>query len=179
MIASALGLDNLFNGVKDKLVTLGGYILNLPSSIAENIKGFFENIGDKLVSIGELVLDVPEKILEGIKGIIVPDDGYIEDKLAYLTEEFNRLGIGTYDMSGIMSTETALADITGTYGGKSVTFVNMKVVDTVVVKFRPVIRGFMWLMLVIYNYNQFMGLIGQQALTLGSMIRSFREGDKE
>lgn len=151
----------------------------MPSSIAENIKEFFHNIVDKLTEVGQFILDLPDKFIEGIKGIFIPEDGYIEDKLDYLSDELGRLGVGTYDMSGIMSNEKALEDITGSYGGATVTFVDMDVVNTVVTKFRPVIRGFMWLMLVIYNYNQFMGLIGQQALTLGNMIRNFREGDKE
>lgn len=114
-----------------------------------------------------------------MKGIFVPADGYIEEKIEYLTDELTAIGIATFDMSTIMSTETPLENINGVVYGKSVTFVNMDIVTDVLDNFRPVIRGFMWLMLVIFNYNQFMGLIGQQSLTLGNMIRSFREGDSE
>ena len=53
-----------------------------------------------------------------------------------------------------------------------VTIVRMDVVDKVVKKFRPIIRGFMWLMLVFYNINQFLHFIGQESMTLGGIIKT-------
>lgn len=85
-------------------------------------------------------------------------------------------------MSAIMGKETVFSDITCTVFGQKVVIVRMDIVENAVLKFRAVIRGFMTLMLVIYNYNQFMGLIGQSQLTLGfqtvGMLRGMKEEEK-
>ncbi len=95
-----------------------------------------------------------------------------QSKFDYFRSKLLDMGVDSYDMSGIFSNEKPFADITCTIRGQTVTIVRMDIVDDVVIKFRPVIRGFMWLMLVFYNYNQFMHFIGQGSLTLGGIIRT-------
>lgn len=73
-----------------------------------------------------------------------------------------------------MGKEKPLEDITCTIMGKTVTIVRMDIVNSAVLKFRAVIRGFIALLLVMYNYDMFMGLIGQQGMQLGSMIQFAR-----
>lgn len=97
----------------------------------------------------------------------------------YLKEQFELLGVATYDMSSIMGKETPLEDITCTIMGQTVTIVRMDIVNTGIQKFRAVIRGFSALLLVMYNYDMFMGLIGQQGMQLGSLIRSAKKGGDE
>lgn len=95
------------------------------------------------------------KIGDAIKGLFLPSDGFIEGKIEHFREKLLCMGIDTYDMGSIFNTEQPFADITCTIRGQTVTIVRMDVVDKVVKKFRPIIRGFMWLMLVFYNINQF------------------------
>lgn len=134
------------------------------------------DVKDKVLAVRKSISSLPDLIFDGIKSIFVPEEDYINEKVDYLKQQINKLGVSTYDMSAIMGTEKQLDDIEVTMYGTKVTIVDMTVVNTAIDKFRAVIRGLMWLFLVIYNYNQFMGLIGQQSLTLGNMIQSVRNG---
>lgn len=109
-------------------------------------------------------------MIEGIKTIFVPSEDFINEKVAYLKEQFERLGVATYDMTSVMGKEKPLEDITCNIMGQTVTIVRMDIVDSAVLKFKSVIRGFITLLLVAYNYDMFMGLIGQQGMQIGSMI---------
>lgn len=155
-------------------------------SLDENLAKWFKSIGEWFASVIEAVAQLPAKIaelvIEGLKKLFIPDEDFINAKIEYLKKAFNRLGVSTYDMSAIMGKETVFSDITCTIFGQEVVIVRMDIVENAVLKFRAVIRGFMTLMLVIYNYNQFMGLIGQQQLTLGfqtiGVLRGMKEEEK-
>lgn len=127
----------------------------------------------------ELPGKIAELVVEGLKKLFIPDGDFINAKIEYITKAFNRLGVATYDMSAIMGKETVFSDITCTVFGQKAVIVRMDIVENAVLKFRAVIRGFMTLMLVIYNYNQFMGLIGQPQLTLGFQTVGILRGMKE
>lgn len=132
---------------------------------------WFDNLGEKIANI-------PIAFVEGVGNLLrelfIPDEEFINEKVTYLSEQFSTLGIATYDMSSIMGKEKPLEDITCTIMGKTVTIVRMDIVNSAVLKFRAVIRGFIALLLVMYNYDMFMGLIGQQGMQLGSMIQFAR-----
>lgn len=118
-------------------------------------------------------------MINGIKEVFIPDAEFISGKVEYLKNEFLSLGIGFYDMSDIFNEERPFEDITTTIRGQKVVIVNMDIVKNAVEEFRPVIRGLLVLFLMIYNYNQFMGLIGQQGITIGSVTRTVLKGEKE
>lgn len=132
-----------------------------------------------VASIKELPSRIIDGLIEGIKTIFIPREEFINEKVDYLKEQFELLGVATYDMSSIMGKETPLEDITCTIMGQTVTIVRMDIVNTGIQKFRAVIRGFIALLLVMYNYDMFMGLIGQQGMQLGSLIRSAKKGGDE
>ena len=141
------------------------------------------SIVNKLSDVAEKIANLPtlliEGIVEGIKSVFVPDVDYIESKVQYLRDEFLALGVGFYDMSDIFNQEKPFTDITATIRGQEVVLVNMDIADKAVQEFRGIIRGFIVLLLVIYNYNQFMGFIGQQGLTLGGVIVPLVKGEKQ
>lgn len=117
--------------------------------------------------------------MTGIRDVFIPDTEFINSQVEYLKSEFLALGIGLYDMTDIFNEEKPFEDITASIRGQEVVIVNMDIVKGAVEEFRPIIRGFMVLMLVIYNYNQFMGLIGQQGITMGHVVRTIAKGEKE
>lgn len=82
-------------------------------------------------------------------------------------------------MSDIFNEEKPFEDIKAIVRGQEVVIVNMDIAKRAVEEFRPVIRGLLVLFLMIYNYNQFMGLIGQQGITIGSVTRTIFKGEKE
>lgn len=93
-------------------------------------------------------------------------------KIEYLQEQFSYLGIGSLDMSVLFENEKPLDDIQVEIYGQTLTIVRMDFVNDAIHKFRAVIRGFITLLLILYNYNQFMGLIGQPGITLGQHIKT-------
>ena len=125
---------------------------------------WFSNLGTSIVSLGGTIVD-------GVIGIFVPDVDFIMGKIDYLTVEFSKLGVGSLDMSAMFKGEKALDDITIEIYGQTVTIVRMDIVNRAIQKFRAIIRGFIGLLLILYNYNQFMGLIGQPGITFGAHIR--------
>lgn len=138
-------------------------ITQIPAQIVDGLRGFFQSVLDA-------VLGIPDLILDGLKVLILPSDGYIERTIDKLYAEMESLGVQVYDMSGVFSKEKPFEDIKATINGVEVVMVDMRVVRIGVDYFRPLIRGFIVLMLVMYNLNQFFGLIGQQPITLGGNV---------
>lgn len=171
-VADRLGLGSLFSALSEKVVAVKETLSGIPSLIKDYIVDLRDTVLDKLRSIIQGILDLPEKIGDAIKGLFLPSDGFIEGKIEHFREKLLGMGIDTYDMGSIFNTEEPFADITCTIRGQTVTIVRMDVVDKVVKKFRPIIRGFMWLMLVFYNINQFLHFIGQEGMTLGGIIKT-------
>lgn len=136
------------------------------------LKDIYDIIIEKAKSIIDGILELPTKIGDAIKGLFVPSDGFFETKIEHFRKKLLGMGIDTYDMGSIFSEGKPFDDITCTIMGQEVTIIKMDVVEKVVLKFRPVIRGFMWLMMVFYNFNQFMGFIGQDGVTLGGIIKT-------
>lgn len=145
---------------------------NIPSLIKDYIVDLRDSVLEKLRSIIQGIIDLPDKVGDAIKGLFLPSDGFIEGKIDHFRNKLICMGVDAYDMGLIFNKEQPFTDITCTIRGQTVTIVRMDVVDKVVKKFRPIIRGFMWLMLVFYNINQFMRFIGQEGMTLGGIIKT-------
>lgn len=180
MVAVRDTLGNIPSIIRDHIKDIFSNMIDAVLSIPSKIKDLRDDMVQKLKDIIEGILNLPEKIKDAIKALFLPSDGFIEGKVQHFRDKLLGMGIDTYDMGSIFNKEQPFEDITCTIRGQTVTIVRMDVVDKVVKKFRPTIRGFMWLMLVIYNYNQFMGFIGQNTMTLGGMLRSVKgKGDTD
>lgn len=147
-------------------------VVSLPNKIKGYIVDLRDTVLEKLRSIMQGIIDLPDKMGDAIMGLFLPSDGFIEGKVQHFRDKLLAMGIDTYNMGPIFNTEQPFTDITCTIRGQTVTIVRMDVVDMVVKKFRPVIRGFMWLMLVFYNINQFLRFIGQEGMTLGGIVKT-------
>lgn len=147
------------------------------------MRGGFDNIGSALSSVVDVITNLPQLIIDGIgnllKSIFLPSDGFIEEKLDFLKRKFEvTFGIGAYDISHVFSEEKALTDVKISFYGKNLTLVKMKYVLNALATFRPVIRGFIALLLVFYNINQFLAMVGCAPVTLGALF-SLDKGDKQ
>lgn len=132
------------------------------------------------------VLSLPTKIVNGIqsflKTLFIPQEGFIEEKINSLVEKFkSAFGITAFDMSLVFTGSKAVTDIDVSLYGRTMTIVDTSYLTDALDFFRPVIRGFIFLMLFFYNLNQFMGFIGQAPLTLGALIgiKNGKEGEGE
>lgn len=171
-LAEKLGLDALFSALSDKVAAVRDGVLSIPETLRGYIMDLQDAILEKQQFIVDGILNAPEKIGDAIAGLFLPSDSFIEGKIEHFREKLLGMGVDTYDMGAIFNREQPFADITCTIRGQTVTIVRMEFVDSAVKKFRPVIRGFIWLMLLFYNFNQFMHFIGQEGMTLGGIVRT-------
>lgn len=141
--------------------------------------GFFENsfntVSSIIQNIFSTVVSLPENILNGIKFIFIPDTEHINNSIDTLVNNFkSAFGVNSYDISNLFGTETEVGDITGTIniGGFefNTSFFDSSVFIKGVNTFRPAVRGFVVFLLILFNINQFLHFIGQQGLSLGSLI---------
>lgn len=168
-----MGIPSLIRyHIKDIFSNMINTVISLPSEIKGYIVDLRNTVLEKLRSIMQGIIDLPDKMGDAIMGLFLLSDDFIEGKIQHLRDKLLGMGVDTYNMGSIFNTEQPFADITCTIRGQTVTIVRMDVVDKVVKKFRPVIRGFMWLMLVFYNINQFLRFIGQESMTLGGIIKT-------
>lgn len=128
-----------------------------------------------LKKVVDSVTSLPSKIITGVTSLLhdffIPKEGFIEEKINYLKDKFTvSFGITPFDMSGVFSSEKAFSDITVNLYGSSSVIVNMDYVKSALTVFRKIIRGFICLLLFFYNTNQFLSLIGQSPLAIGSFI---------
>lgn len=139
-----------------------------------------------LTKIVNAITALPSKIISGItdalKSIFIPADGFIEEKVNQVVEKFKAaFGITAFDMSLVFGGSKSVADIDVTLYGRTATIVDTSYLSEALDFFRPVIRGFIALMLFFYNFNQFLGFIGQAPLSLGAMVglEKRREADQQ
>lgn len=122
--------------------------------------------------IAESITEIPKLIAEKIERIFIPDTTEIQESIDDLKNRFQTaFGIGAVDLSEVMGTETKIVNQHGTikYGNKSYTGVvfDVKYIVKAVTTFRPYIRGFIVIMMMIYNINQFLNFIGLGKIDLG------------
>lgn len=121
------------------------------------------------------ILSLPEKIasllLDGIKLLFIPSEGFLQEKVDFVVNKFKTaFGITPFDMSFMFSSEKSFSDIEINIMGASGTIVDTSYLIDAISGFRKIIRGFIALLLVFYNINQFLGIIGQAPVALGAII---------
>lgn len=167
-------------------VAIWDNVKNIPAMVWDFVKeipgqvwGFFENafstVTGVVQNIFNSVVQIPDKILDGLKWLFVPNTENINSSIDKLVNNFKAaFGVNSYDISNLFGTETEVGDITGTIniGGFefNTSFFDSSVFIKGVNTFRPAVRGFVVFLLILYNINQFLHFIGQQGLSLGSLI---------
>lgn len=133
----------------------------------------FNVFSDTLQSIIDGILSIPKAIFNFIKRIFIPEDGFIEDAKEKLKIAFSHLLI-EYDLTSLISGEKPISDITCTLYGQKVTILDSSIVVKGINAFRHIVRGFIVLMLILFNINQFLALIGQPTISqvLGGAVAS-------
>lgn len=107
--------------------------------------------------------------MNGIKGIFIPDTDELKNDVNGLLEQLNHtfnLGIDSQNWLVDSFTEEAIPNEEATYnipglGEIKLTFFDASYLKRGIEYFRPIIRGFIVLLLVFFNYKQVLTLIGQ------------------
>lgn len=134
----------------------------LPSLIADSLKGFFDSVKDAILSLPTLILD-------GIKAIFIPDAEYIDTAFnGFLNELKMKFGIDTGFFESLFQGESAVEDVEGNYtipgvGAFNLTFLDASWIVQGVTYFRPFIRGFLVLLMMLYHIRQLIGFFGYNA----------------
>lgn len=128
---------------------------------------------DKLGSIGESIASLPSKIVdlivEGIKGIFIPDTEEIKAQFNNMVSDIQRsFGLQVDSLEWLVNgvTEESITDTKADYNIPGVGAFNLTFLDSTYLKqgiefFRPLIRGFVVFLLILYNYKQILTFIGQ------------------
>ena len=162
-------LFDLYNvvsiGIEDKLVSLRDSILNLPQNVANSFKQFF------VVDVDELELIFTDTIdqISSKLGISSVSSVALFDERSKPNDSVD----SKFDqISDVFSSEEAPGNITKQYyipGLKtfSFTFVDYKYLISAVDFFRPLIRAFLYILLILFHVSQIMSLIKQQPVSVG------------
>lgn len=153
------------------------FIKDIPQMVWNFFEGAFSSIGSVVSNIWDSVKGIPGSILDGLKWLFVPSEDKINKSIQTLSNTFkSTFGVDSYDISNIFGTETEIADQQATIsvGGYefTLTVFNVKYLVRAISTFRPVIRGFIIFLLILYNINQFLALIRQAPIGFGTHLQT-------
>lgn len=134
-----------------------------------------------LKTVWESLTNLPGLILDGIKSIFIPESGNIQQIFDdTLNDIKSKTGIHIFDLNTIVNGSSPPSDIEGSYNGGlwSYTgkFVDFTFLITAVNHFRPYIRGFLVLLLAIFNVRQFLSIFGLSSGEIKSAESQFSMG---
>lgn len=157
-------LDSVVNGLK----SVWEGIQSLPSLIANAISYLFDNVVNAITNVWNAIKDLGTTILDGIKAIFIPDTAVIRTNFDNMVATIKtKLGFNTGDLYALENIGSEpITDTKGSYSIAGVGTFNLTFLDTSFLKkgieyFRPLLRGFIVLLLLLYNYKQILTLIGQ------------------
>lgn len=170
-------LDSVVGGLK----TVWEALTNLPKLIAEALSSAFN-------AVKEAVLSLPQLIIDGLKTIFIPDTDAIETSFNNFVDNLkNKFSIDTSVFETLFTTEKPVEDTYVDINIPGVGDFNLKVFDASFLQdgvnyFRPIIRGFLVLMLLLYNIKQLIGFFGYDSGVVsgrGDHIASERKAQRE
>lgn len=131
--------------------------------------GWLDGIVDGITSLKESVLGIPGLIVDGIKDIFVPDADYIDNAFNTFVDELKMkfsLDYGAFE--NLFTSEKAVDDVYADYSINGIGNLRLKVFDSSffvqgVTYFRPFVRGFLVLLMLLYHVRQLLGFFGYNA----------------
>lgn len=133
-----------------------------------------------MYSVVEGIKNLPSLINDKIKGLFIPD----QDHLNSIFEGFRNnflvsFGLNVPDLNGIIGVESNITSQTGTVslwgiGDISATFFNPQHLVTAVATFRPYIRGFLVILLIMYNLRS-----AYKLLNIGDSENTGKDGTND
>ncbi len=127
------------------------------------IIGWLEKVWDGVCAIPEAIAGVGTAVIDFVTDLVVPSDTVWDDFMTDVVDIVsppNTVNFNKYVSS------IAIPDVTGTYEGTRYTFVDNSNLRDNVTTWRKYIGAFLAVLLMIYNYNMFMKLMGLGTLTL-------------
>lgn len=138
--------------------------------MSDIVKSIEKGVHDVLDGIGKFFTDLLSGVLDGIKRFFIPDPDIIQGFIDEISSCFkSTFGFDGFDVSSVVGTATAFDNINGNIKYGQFDF-NGMIIDfsfalKALITFKPYIRAFVAFCIVIYNINQFLGIIGVPTLT--------------
>lgn len=139
---------------------------NVGSFIVNGIGNFFNTLWTWLKDIFDFIITIPKSILDGIKEIFIPDVEEIESIFHNSVNNIkSKFGFQEFHLDSLFGNSSAPDNIESDYtisgvGSFRLTFFNTKYLIDGINYFRPFIRGFLVLLIVFYNFKNFLSFIG-------------------
>lgn len=151
----------------------------LLSSIINSIKDIINNIKNLGTTISNSFINLSQNIVVGIadfvKSLFIPNESYLVTKKEQLEKSFSSLmGFNVSSVQTLFDSvnvsESMLVDEEFTINLHGVGNVKFKAFDNYFLlqginKFKPILRGFITLMLIFFNMNQLLNVIGQGSIS--------------
>ena len=181
-------ITSIFDSVKEN-----GGLLNTLAEHLQNtyigLSGWFDELGINITTAIEEAVNAIGNFTEDLlKKMFIPDENYLVDKKNQLEQSFtNLMGFEVSTVSSMFESVDTVEEFKSSgsvsvYGVGAVNFngVNNQLLLSGINKFKPIIRGFMALMLVFFNMNQLLNLIGQGSITQAiGFVNKQSKGGKE
>lgn len=154
------------------------------SSVVDWLKDIAEGIIQIPIKIGEFFKDLGTTILDGIKAIFIPDKDDISANFnAFVNEMKMKFGFNTEVFNTLFDGEMAVQDQYADYNISGVGTFKFKFLDTKflyegVSYFRPLIRGFLVLLMAFYNIKMILSFIRQDAGVVTGKAVEMEKGGK-
>lgn len=155
-------------------------VSNLPTLIFSFFENILTTISNTLGDVWEAITSLPGLILDGIKDIFVPDTAVIEAEFNALLDKLEeKMGIFQYDLDNLFADSMQPGNIEGTFGttlwSYTGAFVDFRWLIQGVEYFRPIIRGFLVLLMFFYNVRMALSMFGLSSGEIASAAASRRE----
>lgn len=172
----------LFDLIVDAIKAVAGAVWNFFKDPVGNILDFLGSIFDVIKSLGQFIID---GIMTVLKFLFIPDDKFFENKLNHLNDLLNqKIKTESYvellenlQYAGRM--RASLPPLTINIFGQNVTIVDFSLYAKYQETIYGWVRGFVFVFLVLYNFNNVYKLIrnGSMAGGMGTQAQNdYREG---
>lgn len=147
---------------------------SLGSYIVDGLSGILNGILDGITNL-------PNLLLNGIKLIFIPDYNIISDTFSDFTESIGeKFGFNTSFFDKVLTDEEPVTDVEGDYnisgvGNLHLTFFDSSYLVQGVEFFRPIIRGFLVLLLAFFHIKSILSFIRQDAGVVTGKVANSKE----
>ena len=134
-------------------------------------------------SIAENITQIPVVLLDGVKDIFIPDPEELEsmwqDTVSKISDKF---GFVKYDMSSLFAQSKEFEDLESNYTIYGVGTLNLKFFDKTYLNqgiafFRPYIRGFIALLIVLFHIRSAQNFFGYNLGDVENAKSSIKKGE--
>lgn len=154
--------------------------MQIPGLIYEKFTDILTTIASRLQSLVDAITSLPSLILDGIKDIFVPDTVAIEQEFNTLLDNlYSKMGIFQYDLDNLFADSKQPGNIEGSFAttlwSYTGAFVDFSWLVRGVEYFRPIIRGFLVLLMFFYNVRMALSMFGLSSGEIESAASARRD----